>query len=51
MMFVTLNGFNQPYPSRPSFVLRKGIDNKGFSFYLECFESIPGPGAEEVKLR
>ncbi len=39
IMFVTLNGFREPYERRPSFVL-KDQDRKWFTFYKNCFENM-----------
>jgi hypothetical protein len=40
VIFVTLNGFGQPFISRPSLTLNKQKDGKWFTFYQECFENI-----------
>ena len=40
IMFTSLNGFNQPPTSRPSFTLRKGEDGRWFTFYQESFENL-----------
>lgn len=40
VMYVTLNGFNQPSNTRPSFTLLKKEDSRWFSFYEESYENI-----------
>lgn len=40
VMYVTLNGFDQPSNTRPSFTLLKKEDRKWFSFYEESYENI-----------
>ncbi len=40
VMYVTLNGFNQPSNARPSFTLLKKEDSRWFSFYEESYENI-----------
>lgn len=40
VMYVTLNGFNQPSNTRPSFTLLKKEDSRWFSFYEKSYENI-----------
>jgi hypothetical protein len=39
-MFVSLNGFNQPPTSRPSFTMRKSEDGRWFTFYQESYDDL-----------
>ncbi len=50
-IFVTINGINQPFSSRPSFRLQRNSDGKWFDFYQKSFEnSWNSRGAKEFDI-